>query len=243
MIVKKSNYLIKKNNINKKNQNSLKKKYKSLNEWNKFKIRSNRRFFNRRVPVRRKRSHYYKPKYQKIKLLRQFRRKKDIKQRRRLFVKKWRAYFPFLRRQKCFNINFLTTKTNIFLTVTTFWKGKLLYSITPRRLDPKVYFNTKKRTSWAAQAVTWNMIRWLRSRHRKEKRRKYQHSIYIINFYGINPWIQKKMCNLLIRLNRFLFFMLIRHKQMIPHNGSSLKIRKRKKNKGWNRFVKRKKKI
>lgn len=155
----------------------------------------------------------------------------------------------FFRRHRCFNVNFLTTKTNTFVTVTRFFTGSILFSMTPRRLDPKVYYDTAKRTGWAADDLVRRTVSWLFMQYRKEeisrkrRSRKDKKSVFFINLYGTKSWLQKKMCKKLLKASRFSTFVGIRYKQFNPHNGCPFQVKKRKKNKGRNKWIKRQRRL
>lgn len=97
------------------------------------------------------------------------------------------------------------------------------------------YINSKKRTKIAA-------IHTLRT-FLKDKKFKFINSqsniCWVLNILGSNFWLSQKLIISLVNSKIIKSWWGFRHHNYPPHNGTKLKIRKRKKNKGVNKGVKR----
>lgn len=155
----------------------------------------------------------------------------------------------------CININ--ASKTNVFISLTSLTSGQLFVLKTPglllrenilrseyQRLSSKtqkrkkknlrLYTNTRKRTKTAALHALKAFLKHPKFRELS----RLKNVFYLLNLFGSNLWMSKKIAVSLLKSNVFSNWWGLRIPQGFPHNGTKLKIKKRKKNKGLNKAIK-----
>lgn len=141
---------------------------------------------------------------------------KKPKEKRKLPLKK-------LLLDKLYYINILSTKTNHFCSITTFFKGHVLFLQTPRMQG---FRHTMRRKDTALQATLYLLFKKFSEAYPHKSPR------FIVQFLGRKAFLAKKVLRFLskkLRMRRQILF--VKMKQNFAHNGCRLEIRKRKKRK------------
>jgi len=130
-----------------------------------------------------------------------------------------------------YSLNVLTTKTNVFISVTTLIGGKTCILKTSRMLG---YSSTERRAAHAGRDVLDAVM--------EEFFLKYTRPyFFIITCRGSHVMRRKQLVRRFIRrFKKRVRILYIVEKQFLAHNGCPLEARRRKKNKGRNRGIKRK---
>lgn len=128
-----------------------------------------------------------------------------------------------------FNLNILTTKTNIFVSISKFKTGEVLILKTPSALGFK---NTDRRTLVAGQKVLKNIFQYFFSKFNLTD------CGFIVNLRGKNIFLHKKLLSYIYKNLKINNVICIIEKQFFTHNGTPLEIKKRKKNRGKNKLSK-----
>lgn len=143
--------------------------------------------------------------------------------------KKKNPFINKIKNKKIFNLNFLTTKTNIFVSITTLKLGKTIFLKTSRQLG---YNGTERRTIKAAYNVLTKVINLFFEKYLRS-------SIYfIINFRGSNTQLHFKLLKYLVYSLKIQHILYICEKQFLTHNGCPLEIKKRTRPTRKNRYKK-----
>lgn len=118
--------------------------------------------------------------------------------------------------------NILLTKTNSFCSITTYKAGNVIFLETPRKHG---FQTTTRRKDYALEAILRHIIKNFFLKFDKKT------SKFIIQIFGRKFRKIKKIIRFLLKqlkLKRQIIYILL--KQIVPHNGCQLQIKKRKKN-------------
>jgi len=132
------------------------------------------------------------------------------------------SFKKITRKYNIFSVNILSTKTNHFCSITTLKKGHVLFLETPRLQGLR---HRSRRWDTSLLSTLTKLF------NRFFKKYRLQKSAFILQLSGKKAWLLRKIGKFLKKRLKWRIF-LIRFKQLFPHNGCKLEIRKRKKRKG-----------
>lgn len=117
-----------------------------------------------------------------------------------------------------YSFNIITTKTNVFLVLTKFFTGEVIFTKTPRMLG---YEATQRRTKDAGYHLLVDTIKALTLKFGRNLRS----TPFVVRLRGSNKRLQFFLCKNLLKMCRFWVVSVV-SAHLIPHNGCPLEIKK-----------------